>query len=111
MQLKSRLTAAAVAGIVAAGSLAATLTSASPASADNHGGYGDRNGGHRDHRDDRRYERGYVRGYAYPAPVYATPVYDYPVYPQPVYPVYGYGYPSRGYVHVSTPGFSLGVRL
>ena len=107
MQLKSRLTAAAVAGIVAAGSLAATLTSASPASADNHGGYGDRNGGHRDHRDDRRY----VRGYAYPAPVYATPVYDYPVYPQPVYPVYGYGYPSRGYVHVSTPGFSLGVRL
>ena len=106
MKRNSRLAAAALAGIIAAGSLAATLTSASPALADHHGGYGDRNRGHRDYRDNNR--RSYVRGYAYPAP---APVYAYPVYPQPVYPVYGYGYPSRGYVHISTPGFSLGVHL
>jgi hypothetical protein len=105
MQRHSRFAAVALAGVVAAGSLAATLTSASPALADDHhsrGGYGDRGRGHvvyrRDyHRDDRR-------GWGYPAPAY---------YPAPVYPAYSYpAYaPSNGYVHVSTPGLSLGFHF
>jgi len=110
MQRNSRLAAAALAGIVAAGSLVATIATASPAMADDHrGGWQDR--GRNDRapaRDDRRnWDRGRDRNdraygpVYYPAPVYpAYPAYAYPYYPQ-----------SNGYVHVSGPGWGVGFSL
>lgn len=112
MKSHSRLTSAALLGIVAAGSLAASIATVTPAMADDHrGGYQDRardrgNQGHvaYDRRDDHRT---YARGYSYPVYAYQQPAYVY----QPPAPVYAYpAYPaSGGYVHVHTPGFSLGV--
>jgi len=106
MQRNSRLAAAALAGIVAAGSLVATIATIAPAMADDHrGGWQDR--GRNDRapaRDDRRnWDRGRDRDYRpvyynYPAPVY--PAYPYPYYPQ-----------SNGYIHVSGPGWGVGFSL
>ena len=112
MKFRSPLAIAALTGIVAAGSLAATLSTAAPALADDHhGAYSQRaRGGNnaRDRRDDRdqgrdRDSRDDHRGYA-PAYVYQNPGYV-PAYQYPAY--YG-APPSSGYVHISTPGFSAG---
>jgi Ni/Co efflux regulator RcnB len=110
MKYRSPLAIAALAGIVATGSLAATLSVASPALAEGHHG----NYAARDHRDDgrdrdrdrdRRDDRGYAPAYVYQQPAYRyAPAYAYPAYP--AYPAYVQ--PSGGFVHVSTPGFSLG---
>jgi hypothetical protein len=114
MKSHSRLTSAALLGIVAAGSLAASFATVTPAMADDHrGGYQDRGRdraaqGHvaYDRRDD---QRRYVRGYSYPAYAYQQPAYVYQA-PAPVYAYPAYAYPSSsGYVHIHTPGFSLGV--
>lgn len=112
MQQKSRLAAAALAGLIVAGSLTATLATASPASADDRRGGWQNRDDHRDrtdrgrfqerrdwHRDDRR------PVYNYPAPAY--------VYPEPAYQAYPYPYeqPSNGYIQVNGPGWSAGFSL
>jgi Ni/Co efflux regulator RcnB len=107
MQHQSRLTAAALAGLVTVGALAATVATVAPASAADHrGNWSDRDRGHVDvRRDWHRDER-------------SAPVYNYPqrayVYAQPVYPAYPYPYynqPSNGYVHVNGPGWGVGFSL
>ena len=112
MQRNSRLAAAALAGIVAVGSLVATVATSAPASAADHrGGWNDRHDARdRGHdRDDRRnWDRGRDRNWhptyynAYPQPVY-------PVYP--AYPAYPYYAPSNGYIHIGGPGWSAGFSL
>lgn len=110
MKFRSPLAIAALTGIVAAGSLAATLSTAAPALADDHhGAYNQRDHGGYDARDrhDDRYRdrdrrddhRGYAPAYVYQNPGY-VPAYQYPAYYGPP--------PSSGYIHVSTPGFSAG---
>jgi hypothetical protein len=114
MQRHSRLAGAALAGLILAGPLLATLAASSPALADEHGvrGHEDRGRGHVVYRRDDRhsYRPAYV--YRAPAPAY-VPAYTYPAYGY-VAPVYPYTYapvyaPANGYVHVAVPGFSLGV--
>jgi hypothetical protein len=112
MQRTSRLAAAALAGLIATGSIAATLATAAPALADDHrGGWSNRDHGRaRDDRGrfrERRYwHREYRRPvYDYPAPVYAYPAPAYPAYPYPYYQ------PSNGYIHVHGPGWGVGFSL
>jgi len=109
MQRTSRLTAAVLAGLIAAGSLAATLASAAPAMADDHrSGWSTNDQNHRDDRGGVQARRDWHRDDR-PAPVYnyAAPVYAYPA---PTYP-YPYYAPSNGYIHVHGPGWGVGFSL
>lgn len=100
MKRHHRLATSALAGLVAAGSLAVTLAPA--AAAERHDGGWNRDRGHVVYRHDDygRWNRGYVASapaYVYPAPAYVAPA--YPVYvPQ-----------NNGYLHVAAPGFSFGL--
>jgi hypothetical protein len=115
MQRHSRLAAAALAGIVAVGSLAATVATGAPALADDHrGGWNDRHDA-RNHGHDRNEhgnwdrDRGRNQQPIYYHNTYVQPAYPvyraYPAYPAPYYP------PSSGYVHVSGPGWGAGFRF
>jgi hypothetical protein len=116
MQRNSRLAAAALAGIVAIGSLAATVATGAPALADDHrGGWNDRHDA-RDRGQGRDDRRNWDRGRDWNRDRNWHPSYDYG-YSQPVYPVYpaypaypSYG-PSNGYIHVSGPGWGVGFSL
>ena len=110
MQRNSRFAAAALAGIVAVGSLAATLATSSPALADDHrGGSYDRHDA-RDRGNDRDDRRNFDRGRDWHPTYYNA--YPQPVYPAyPAYPAYPYYPQSNGYIHVSGPGWGVGFSL
>lgn len=98
MQRNARLAAAGLAGLIAAGSLAATLAATVPAAAADHA-YAARDRGHVAYHGD--WHRGW-------APAYPAPTYVYPA-PAPVYyPPYPYYPPASGYVHVGGPGWGVG---
>ena len=111
MQHHSRLAAAALAGIVAVGSLAATIATSAPAFADDHhGGWNDRHDA-RERRPDRDERRNWNRDDRrdwHPAydDAYARPVYR----AYPAYPAYPYA-PSNGYMHVGGRGWGVGFSL